>query len=435
MAEKSNFQHFLKYASLNVLGMLGISCYILADTFFVANGIGTNGLAALNLAIPIYSFVHGVGLMLGSGGATKFTIANSQGEHQRANVIFTNTMLSAFIFAALFVIIGLFASTHITVLLKASPELFEMTNTYLKVILLFSPFFIFNEVLLSYIRNDGAPGLAMTAMVAGSTANIILDYIFIYPMQMGIFGAVLATGIAPIISMAILSIHKIKHRNQFQLVKCSIQSEAILGSMILGFPSFVTEISAGIVMIVFNTLLLNLVGNLGVAAYGIVANIALVTTAIFTGIAQGVQPLLSNSFGKNHKKAIQQYGLYAMLSVALLSIVIYGGIFFFNETIAALFNSEKHAALQAIASQGLQLYFTSLPFVGFNIILSAYFTSTDNPLPAHIITMLRGLILVLPTAYMLSTLFELNGIWLTITLTECITALIGIYILIKQPNK
>lgn len=432
MANPSNVTQFIKYASLNVLGMLGISCYILADTFFVANGIGTNGLAALNLAIPIYSFVHGCALMLGIGGATKFTIAKSQREHHRANLIFTNTFAAALLFALLFTLTGLIFSEPLTTLLGTDPALFEMTNIYLKVILLFSPFFMLNEVLLAFVRNDGAPALAMTAMVSGSIANIILDYIFIYPMQMGIFGAVLATGIAPIISMLILSVHKAKHNNQFHLILCTLHSESIVGSIILGFPSLVAEVSAGLVMIVFNILILELSGTVGVAAYGIIANISLVTSAIYTGIAQGVQPLISDAYGTGAHQTIRGYLKYAIFTVAAVSAMIYAGIFLCNEGITSVFNSEQNLQLQNIAENGLRLYFTSVPFVGFNVVISVFFTSTNHPVPAHIISLLRGLIIVIPIAFFLSTLWKLTGIWLSITATEILVAVIAAWLWNKR---
>ena len=102
--QKSNcFQDFVKYSSLNVLGMIGLSCYILADTFFVSKGLGTNGLTALNLAIPIYSFIHGSGLMIGMGGGTKYSIQKSQGKDKVANSIFSHVVAIAAIFAAVFV--------------------------------------------------------------------------------------------------------------------------------------------------------------------------------------------------------------------------------------------------------------------------------------------------------------------------------------------
>lgn len=199
------FSGFLRYASLNVLGMLGLSCYILADTYFIAKGMGADGLAALNLAIPVYSFMNGAALMLGMGGATRYSILRGAGDREGADPIFTKTLAYAAALAALFVLIGLFGAERLASLLGAKGAVYDMTRTYLRVILLFSPAFLLNQTLLCFVRNDGGPHLAMAAMVSGSLANIVLDYVFIFPCGMGIFGAVLATGCAPLISIAILS--------------------------------------------------------------------------------------------------------------------------------------------------------------------------------------------------------------------------------------
>mgnify|MGYP005799533477 FL=1 len=165
MASSGCFRDFVKYSSLNVLGMIGLSCYILADTFFVSKGLGTNGLAALNLAIPIYSFIHGSGLMIGMGGGTAYSIYSSRREHTSANRAFTNAVYLAAALAVVFVLTGVFFSETITDLLGADDDVYDMTKTYLQVILLFAPAFLLNNVLLCFVRNDGAPQLSMAAMM------------------------------------------------------------------------------------------------------------------------------------------------------------------------------------------------------------------------------------------------------------------------------
>ena len=182
MIKKSFLGEFVKYTSFNILGMLGISLYILADTFFVSNALGTNGLAALNLAIPVYSFIHGGGLMLGMGSATKYTIFKIQGDVQQADSTYTNTLKSAAVLSLFLVLMGVFVSRPISLALGASEDIFEMTNTYLSVLLFFSPAFILNDILICFIRNDGNPRLSMAAMLGGSMSNIILDYVFIFPL-------------------------------------------------------------------------------------------------------------------------------------------------------------------------------------------------------------------------------------------------------------
>ena len=413
--------------------MLGISCYILADTFFIANGIGSDGLAALNLAIPIYSFIHGFALILGTGGATKYLIAKCQGEHHRANDIFTNGIKIGLIFSVLLMICGLVFSPTLTNFLNADSALWDMTNLYIKIILLFSPFFIANEQLLAYVRNDGNPALSMTAMICGSVANIILDYIFIYPMQMGIFGAVLATGIAPIVSMLILSHHTTKKVCGFRLNRSRIQMKIIADTMILGFPSLVTELSAGIVMIIFNLLVMEQAGNMGVAAYGIIANVALVTTAIFTGLTQGMQPLLSESYSTGALRSLKKYILWSTLSGMILSLALYILMYRCATPISALFNRDTHALLQQLSENGIILYFTSLPFTAINLILCGIFTAVEKPIPAHIISLLRGIIIVIPLSLIFAKHYALTGIWLTVTTTECLTAVFAFLLWLCSP--
>lgn len=219
MENKSQLKEFSRYCTLNVLGMIGLSCYILADTFFVSKGLGRNGLTALNLAIPVYSFIHGSGLMLGIGGATKYSIFKSNKERKNANTIFTNTFYLATVISIVFVLVGIFLSKSLTTVLGSDSDVFKMTNIYLKCILIFAPAFIINDVLICFIRNDNNPNLSMYAMLGGSLSNIILDYIFIFPLQLGIFGAVFATGLAPIISILILSLHRIKKKKSISFYK------------------------------------------------------------------------------------------------------------------------------------------------------------------------------------------------------------------------
>ncbi len=425
METKLYFREFLKYSSLNVLGMIALSCYILADTFFVSKALGADGLAALNLAIPVYSFINGSGLMIGMGGGIKYSIAKSQGAAQRADQTFTNSAVLTAVIAACFFLTGLLASGPLALLLGADGTVYEMTRTYLQVILLFAPMFMTNNLLLCFIRNDGAPQLSMAAMITGSLSNVVLDYVFMFPLEMGIFGAVLATGLAPVISILVLSPYLLRRKNQFHLRKCRISGKLALGIFSSGLPSLITEVSSGIVIIVFNTIILGIAGNIGVAAYGVIANLSLVVMSIYTGISQGIQPLLSSGYGTGNRKKTQSVLRYALVSAVLISVVVYVCVFFGADPIAAVFNSEQNATLQRIAVTGLKIYFTACVFAGFNIILSVYFTSTENALPAHIISILRGFVVIIPMAFLLSAAAELTGVWAAFPATELIVSLIG----------
>ena len=314
-------------------------------------------------------------------------------------------------------------------MLGADKTVLEMTETYLRWLLLFAPAFIFNDVFLCFVRNDSAPKLSAAAMLTGSIANIFLDYIFIFPMGMGIFGAIFATGLSPVISMLIMLPHWLKKRHTFHFSAGRSPEAPVIGqAMALGFPSFVTQLSSGIVMIAFNGIILSLEGNTGVAAYGVVANLSLVIVAVYTGIAQGVQPLISDSYGRGDRTGIRAMLRYAMVSMAALSVLFYVLIFVFAQPIAAVFNGESDPLLQETAETGLRLYFISSVFIGYNIILAIFFTSVEKPLTAHILSLLRGLILILPAAFLFSSLWGMTGVWLACPITECFVALFGFVI-------
>mgnify|MGYP002510207180 CR=1 FL=1 len=435
MRNKNLLKEFIKYISFNIMGQLAYSCYTLADTFFVSSALGSNGLAALNLAFPVLCFINGIGLMIGIGGGTKFTVSRIRGEKDKADKVFTNSVYLVILFSFLFVLTGMLLSGKIVHLLGVDDSIFTMTNTYLRTMLFFAPAFLTNNLLQCFIRNDGRPSLSMAAMITGSLSNVVLDYIFVFPLEMGIFGAILATGLAPIISIMVLSPYIIKRKNSFHLTTCLPEFKRIVDIISGGVPALVTEASSGITMIVFNSIILRLEGNAGVAAYGIIAAVSLVVVAIYTGLSQGIQPIISKSHGLRNKGDVKAILRYSFITVVLLSAAIYSVIFFGAQLIAAVFNSEHNEVLQQIAVTGLKIYFISCPFVGFNVIASTCFASTENPKPANIISILRGFIIIIPMAFLMSALLKMLGVWLAFPLTEFVAAVTGIGLFKYGSNK
>lgn len=435
MNNKNVFGDFLKYVCLNILGQMAYSCYTLADTFFVSASLGTNGLAALNLAFPVLCLINGTGLMIGMGGGTRYSILKNRKESENTTLIFSNAVYLVIFFSVFYVLAGIFLSDKIVKILGADETVFSMANTYLQVMLLFSPAFLTNTLLQCFVRNDGSPSLSMAAMIVGSLSNIILDYVFIFPFRMGILGAILATGLAPVISIIVLSTYFIGKKNHFHFRK-SAPAKTVLSEIISsGVPPFITEAASGIVMLLFNFIILRLEGNVGVAAFSIITVISLVVTAVYTGLSQGVQPLISLYYGTKNHSAVKTILKYAMVTALFLSGVIYAVIFGNAEQLAYIFNNEKNDLLQSFAVAGLKLYFIACPFIGFNIITATYFVSTERSRPAQIISILRGFFVLTPMAFLLSVVWEMTGVWCAYPITECMVALIGIVFFVSAGKK
>ena len=421
---------FAKYASLSVMGMIGLSCYILADTFFVAQGLGTNGLAALNLAIPVYSTIVGTGMMTGMGAATRYSIMRSRND-SKADKIFTNALYIAAALAVIFEICGIFFSGNISKLLGAEGDTYELCRVYLKTLLIFSPFFLLNNISICFLRNDNAPQRSMAGMLAGSFANIVLDYIFIFPMGWGLPGAALATAISPVISISICSRHFFKKENSVQFVRQRPSARLLGQSCQLGISGFVGEMSSGVTTTVFNFLLLGLAGNVAVAAYGVVANFALVATAIFNGVAQGAQPLVSECYGKSDKAGARKLLILGSCTALVLAAVLYGIIFGATDALVGVFNSENSAQMAQFAHMGMRLYFVGYFFAGFNIVAAGYLSATDRPVEASVTSICRGMVAIVACSLVLSRLFGMNGVWAAFPASELLTAVLTLFLLLR----
>lgn len=425
------FPVFLKYVSANVLGMIGYSCYILADTFFIARGIGADALAALNLVLPAYSLMNGTGLMIGMGAAARYTLSSAQPRDKVHRTIFTHTLYLGILAAVIFSAAGALFPSNIASMLGANADTIGYAEDYIRILLIFSPLFLFNNILLCFVRNDGSPRLSMTGMIVGSLTNIALDYVFIYPFGMGMTGAAIATATAPVVSMLIMSAHFIKRKNNFRIVRTKLSLLRWKDICALGVSSLITEMSSGIVIIVFNFLILELNGNTGVAAYGIVANIALVLMSIFTGIGQGIQPVVSRFAGDAGQKQRARLRKYALASSLLMAALSYTLISIFAVPIADLFNREHTAVLTGIASEGMRIYFISLFFSGVNIAAAAFLSSADRPKEAFAVSILRGFILIIPAAWLMSSLFGLTGVWLSVPAAEAVVCILSIIFIFR----
>lgn len=426
------YKTFSKYVSFNVLSMLGLSCYILADTIFIANGLGSNGLAALNLVLPIYSLISAVGLMIGMGAATKYSILRAENNIDRANKVFTHAIISGIVIGTVLTMAGLFFSSDIMKLLGADTTILPMANQYLKTILLFSYAFIINNILVCFIRNDKNPNLSMLAMLIGSFCNIILDYIFIFPLNMGMFGAAFATGLAPIISILILSKHFKDKKNNFRFVKYHFQMKYISMIFSLGSATFITELSSGIIMLIFNFQILEIAGNIGVAAYGIIANLALIIVSIFNGVAQGIQPIVSHNYGKENRDNLKKIYFLAILVATFIGLLFYTLVLLYPNSIISIFNKEKNKELFEIALTGMKIYFVSFLIMGINIVSTSFFSSVSKPIQSFLISFARGGVLIIPLVLVLPEFIGLIGVWASIPLAELITLFLTILCIKKH---
>ncbi len=416
---------FVKYVSQNMLGMVGMSVYILADTYFISVAVGTDGITALNLVLPVYNLIFAIGAMMGVGSAIRLVIERNQ-KDSNADGYFFHALLWALIVGLLFTLVGIFFPDKLIALLGGDARIVAVGKNYTRIFMSFAPLFMWNYICNAFVRNDGNPSVAMAATLISSLFNIVFDYVLMFPLGLSMEGAALATALSPLVGILICCIH-------FRSEKCTIKFKPVLPSVRkiifccqFGVSSFVGEISSGVITVVFNMIILGLAGNTGVAAYGVVANTSLVAVALFNGIAQGSQPLVSEAYSKNNHKNVNTYLKMAVTTAIGVAVLLVIFIYLCAPVVTAVFNGEHNQMLVDYAENGLRLYFIGFFFAGINIVGTALLSAVESAKYAFAASISRGFVAIIFFAFLLSALFGLNGVWLAFPAAEFVTMLITI---------
>lgn len=406
--------------------MAGISCYILADTYFISKVAGAEGLSCINICLPLYYLIFSIGCMLSIGYATSFKIASAEGNEKYAAQHFADLIVWDILLSSPFAIIGLLAPEFLLGIFGGDASIIAIGRNYTKIFMAFAPLFMLNYAFGAFLRNDGDPTRAMVAVLLGSISNIILDYVLMFPLGLGLTGAAIATVCAPIVGISICLTHFFSAKNtiRFQLRRPDLG--LLWRSCKLGVSAFVGELATAVTMTVMNLLILSQAGNIGLAAYGIIANLAMVYTATFNGIAEGAQPLISEAYGHRDINALNHLIKLGFTTVSILAIAFYLSCIIFDEQIIAVFNSVNDKTLANYARQGLHLYMLGFLFVGSNMFASIFFSSIDNPLPSAIISTSRGFVAIVSFSIALSYMFGMTGIWCSFPASEAFTLIIAI---------
>lgn len=421
---------FISYLIPSIIGMLLMAVNILVDGIFVSNGVGPEALAGVNIAVPIFSILLSISLWIGMGGATLYSIALGQNNPKKAQSIFTQSFFLATFIVGILVVLSLWKQKELAYLFGASDEIFPYVKDYLQIILIFGIVYVVENILSIFIRNDGNPRLAMIGLGVTSILNIVLNYIFIFMMDMGVKGAAYGTGIATLIGVFVLLMHFFHKESILKFTKLQFEMKTVSEILKIGLPSFIVEASAAVTVIAYNITFMHFVGAIGVTAYAVVNYMHAVFLMLFIGIGAALQPIVSYHYGAKLYSRLQQF-----LKLGVITGILFGiGIWFvgwkFSETIVALFG-EMPVDVLAYTTNGILLYFIGYLFLGFNLVYAEYYQAIKKIKLSSIIIVTRSIILFLPLLWLLPTYFGGDYIWLAFPIAEGLTA-IGLIIARKK---
>ncbi|PEY37678.1 MATE family efflux transporter [Bacillus cereus] len=423
LREKPIKNLFISYLIPAVLGMVLMSVNIVIDAVMISRGVGANGLAGVNVAIPAFSIFFSISLWIGMGGATLYSIALGENKIERARSIFTQSMTVAVVIVGALMIICLWRIEDLAYLFGANEVILPYALDYLTVLLTFGMIYVLENILSTFIRNDGNPNLAMAGLVVTALLNIAFDYIFIFIFGWGVTGAAAATILSAAIGFLVLLSHFFRKSSILKWTKFHFEWNTVKQIMVIGFPSFTAEITVAIVTIGFNITFMKYAGELGVASYAIVNSIHSMMLLVFLGVGAALQPIASFHYGANLPERLKEgLNLAVKTAIVLGCVAIVSGLFF-GEYIIGLFDVQSEELL-TLTVTGMSLFFIQYVFFGYNIVYGEYFQSVRQTRKSILIILSRGLLLIIPLLWIMPKLFGVNGIWLVMPVSEVLTAIV-----------
>jgi len=434
LTTKSVNKVYLKYLIPTLLGMLSNSIYCIVDIYFVSAGSGSQGLAAMNICMPVFTILSCVGLLFGVGGATIMSISQGSGDMNTRNKAFSVSVFMMLIVGLMFSVFGVLFRKEFAYLLGSDDQLLPLVLEYLTPVMCSALPFVLMYSLSVLLRADNNPKLAMAALMVGNISNIILDYVFVSVFHMGIFGASVATSIAPVLSLIAASFHFILRKNTVHFKLRSFDPKVIGRILSVGIGSGIMELSAGAIIFMFNSAILNLGGEVYLAAYAVITNIAYVFKGLLNGFAQAAQPLISTNFGSGIIKRCSKSLRVCLIYSSVFCIVCYGIITVVPGFIVSFF-SNGDTNMEAIASKGMIMYFSSLLFTGINTMLMYFFQSIEQGRKSLVLAVCKGFLFVTLGLWILTSLMGVEGVWYAVLFGEVLTFVIALPMVLRSVKK
>ena len=421
----SKSKQFYDFVIPSIGAMLVTGLYIVVDGIFVGQGVGLNGLASVNLAVPFISILTSVTMMITMGGATLTSISLGKNDTKQANNYFNTSLFLVLLFSFGLTIISQLFSVQIASVLGASDTLIQGTADYIKYYILFGIFFSGSMSLSVFVRNDGNPKLAFWGMIIGAVSNIFLDWLFIFPLQLGISGAAIASGLGQVLACLTLSLHFIQKRGKLIIKKPIKQVNIIKNIISIGSPEFITQMSQPVTIFCYNFLVIDYYGEVGVAAFSVISYILVIALSVFIGLGQGIQPLISHSFGVGDLKTQNYFFKKGLKLNVFLSFIVYLLMLVFGKNIIAIFSNDS--TVINIAYDCIIVYGISFIFAAINIVYTTFFLATKNTKKSMCIAVSRSFIFNSFFIFATPFIFGESWIWFGIIIAEIMVTVIAIY--------
>lgn len=425
-------KNVLKIVIPTVFSQCAIFLFTIIDGIFVGRGVGTDALGAVNMALPFMMIIAAAYLLTTIGGVTIVAIRIGRKDVSGANQAFMHALCLTALLSAIFMIIGTVFNEVLVMALGAAGVYHDMVSEYIFWCSIFTIPSAMSITLQGFGRNDNAPILVMVATIASTVCNIFLDWLFVFPLQKGLAGAAIATGISQLLSFLIIAMHFILKRGDLKIAKFKVEGTLVKKVLTRGLPEMLSQLATPIMTICMNAVVLRYIGNNGINAYSVISYISAFTFAVILGVAEGMQPLFGHSFGEQNEQDLKYYFRVGRILSFVGSLLVYIVTFFVGANICKLFGAD--AAATEVAVETLPKYGWVFLFAALNTINGAYLYSTKRTKDSVLLNVLRGFVIIPACVWSISIISNGTLIWFTVGIGEVLSLLVGA-VIVKRSER
>lgn len=406
----------VKFAVPCVISLLVNALYNIVDQIFIGRGVGYLGNGATNVVFPITVIALAFALLIGDGGASFFSLKLGQGDTKSAQKGVGNAIIMVTGIGILLTVLALVFLNPILHVFGVTEKLLPLAQDYGYIIVLGLPVTMISTALNSMIRADGSPQFAMFSMLLGAVINTVLDPIFIFPLQMGVRGAALATIIGQFASF-LVSVLYIRHFKNVKINKDALKLESRICSKVLGFgiSSFITQMSITVVMAVTNNVLAaygaqsQYGAEIPLTAMGIVMKVNQIMISILVGIAAGSQPIIGYNYGAGNFKRVKKTLGIAITGATIVTVIAFLIFQFAPMSVVSLFGSEE-GLYNEFAVKCFRIFLMFCILTGFQTVSGIYLQAVGKPVKAALVSLSRQIVFLVPAALILPIFFGVEGV-------------------------
>lgn len=420
LSDHFSYGRLLRFTAPSIAMMIFTSVYGVVDGFFVSNYAGKTPFAAVNLIMPFLMVIATVGFMFGTGGSALVAKSFGEGEPERANRNFSLFVYVSFALGVVLAVLGIVFIRPISIRLGAEGALLDNCVVYARMILAALPFYVLQLLFQSFFVTAEKPQLGLAVTVSAGLTNMVLDAVLVIslPQQYKLAGAALATALSQVVGGTVpLFYFARKNSSILRLGRTSFDGRAILKACTNGSSEFMSNVSMNIVGMLYNTQLLKFAGENGVAAYGVMMYVSMIFSAAFIGYSIGTAPVVSYHDGARNFPELKSLLRRSLVVIGLFGVCMVASAELLSSRLARMFVGYD-AALMELTVSGFQIFALSFIFMGFAIYGSSFFTALNDGLTSAAISFLRTLVFQVAAVLLLPTIWDIDGIWMSIVVAE-----------------